>query len=435
MMNEYAKEKAKYFLTDDPELEHRIEHGIELNRKGFGEIALVNENGQPVSAASVELKMQKHEFHFGCNSFMLDQFPEEEQNQNYEEVFADLFNLGVVPFYWSDLEPEDGKLRFGVDSEPIYRRPPPDQVLEFCARRNITPKGHPLLWQGFRPEWLTHDQLEMKARVRRRFIEISKHYADKIKIWDVCNEALTMRIARSHEMPNNHVDLAFELAQEFFPNCVKTYNDDQMWCVYRKTYSPVYLLVKSLLDKGLKVDALGLQYHMFEHNLNNSSQFMNPVNIFNCLDLYGTLNIPINFSEISIISSRDLGDGDLFQKLIAEKLYRMWFSHAAVNGVVWWNLVDGTAAYAPLGSEEGENKLRAGLVNYDFTPKPAYTALHNLIKKEWWTNTSLDYVDGAINKFCGFYGDYDVTVKTDNGEFKHSIKLSKGAFNEFELKV
>lgn len=60
------------------------------------------------------------------NAFMIDSFPEKEQNERYEKVFGSLFNLAVVPFYWSDLEPEQGKTRFTKESPFIYRRPAPD---------------------------------------------------------------------------------------------------------------------------------------------------------------------------------------------------------------------------------------------------------------------------------------------------------------------
>ena len=435
-MNELAQKLSQYLLKDDPEIERRIACGIEENRKGTGTISLVGPDGKPVTGAKVTLRQLGHEFHFGCNAFMLDQFPEAEKNAQYEETFANLFNLAVIPFYWSDLEPEDGAPRFDKGSRPIYRSPPPDQVLEFCDRTGITPKGHPLLWHQFRPEWLSLDEREMRRRIRRRFREIAERYADRIGIWDVCNEAQTMSVdtPRCH-MPANHVELAFELAAEFFPDCVKTYNDDRMWYHYSRSYSPVYLLVKALLEQGHKVNALGLQCHMFQGQLQFANLFLNPSCLFNCLDLYAKLGLPINFSEVSIISRRDLGDGDTFQKLVSERLYRLWFSHAAVNGIVWWNMVDGTAAYAPLGSEQGENSLRAGPVEYDFTPKPAYTALHELVKRTWHTETTLDYTPAATNRFRGFYGDYEATVQTDAGTSQHRLKLSKNALNTITLKL
>ncbi|MDF3130131.1 endo-1,4-beta-xylanase [Kiritimatiellaeota bacterium B1221] len=433
-MNEFAKEILKNFVFDD-EINSRIDLGIEQNRKGFGKISLQDQHGNVVRKGKMKFHLKKHEFQFGCNAFMLNQFPEAEQNAQYEEVFGELFNLAVVPFYWSDLEPEQGKLRFDHGSVPIYRRPPPDDVLDFCSRKNLTPKGHPLFWHLFRPGWLPHNKQEMKYFITKRFKEISARYADQIKIWDVCNEAQTIGVDDlNRDIPDNHVELAFDLAQQYFSTCTKTYNDDRMWYHFSGPYSPVYLLVKSLLDRNYKVDALGLQYHMFAGQLQYADKFLNPKYLFHCLDQYGKFGLPINFSEVSIISSRNLGDGDEFQRLIAEKLYRLWFSHASVNGAIWWNLVDGTAAYAPIGTEEGENSLRAGLVNYDFSLKPAYSALHKLIKQDWQTDVTLDYEVGAPNKFCGFYGDYEVEVETDSGRVTREIKLSKGELNQFILK-
>jgi hypothetical protein len=42
------------------------------------------------------------------------------------------------------LEPQQGKPRFGEGSEPIWRRPPPDQLVNWCKAHNITPKV--MLW-------------------------------------------------------------------------------------------------------------------------------------------------------------------------------------------------------------------------------------------------------------------------------------------------
>ncbi|MGE9289780.1 MAG: endo-1,4-beta-xylanase [Puniceicoccales bacterium] len=436
-LTDKARGLLQHLLIDNPEIEHRIKTGTEENRKGWGRIELVDSEGSPVEAASVSLKQVKHEFHFGCNAFLLDQLPEAGKNAQYRELFSDLFNLAVVPFYWCDLEPEEGQLRFTKDSRPIYRRPPPDLVLDFCKEHNMTPKGHPLLWHLFRPEWLPHDEAGMRRHIHRRFQQIAERYADRIPIWDVCNEAQTLTVNEpSAHIPEDHVEFAFELAERYFPNCIRTYNDDRIWYRYSKTYTPVYLLARYLLERGYKMDALGLQFHMFDGTLPFADQYLSPVNLFDCFDLYDRLNIPVNISEISIISSHELGDGDAFQDIVTEKLYRLWFSHHALNGIVWWNLVDSTAAYAPLGNESvGENKYRAGLVNYDMTPKPAYKTLKRLIHEEWQTHPKLEYTQGAPNQFRGFYGDYEVTVKTNQGTSTHNITLSNQALNQFKLTV
>ncbi|MEI3039828.1 MAG: endo-1,4-beta-xylanase [Victivallales bacterium] len=438
-MNELASELTKHLLREDAEVEFRIRQGTEMYRKGFGQLHLETPDGKPVGNARIRLRQKTHEFLFGCNAFMLGQFPEEEQNRQYEETFASLFNEAVIPFYWSDLEPEDGKLRFESGSVPIYRRPPTDDVLDFCRRNGITPKGHPLCWHNFAPEWLPETTPELMRRLDRRFAEIAERYGDKIFLWDCVNEAQS-RAPQFRKLtpayPDNHVHEAFRLADRHFPTSTLLYNDDRRWWNLHGDYSPVYLLVRSLLDHGCRVGGLGLQYHMFDSLLHGEhNSFMNPRILFACLDLYGKLGIPVNFSEVSIISRRDLGDGDAFQELVTEKLYRLWFSHPAVDAITWWNLVDGTAAYAPLGSEQGENSLRAGLVNYDFSPKPAFKTLERLIRQEWHTETELDYRDGAMNLFHGFYGDYEAEISTDSGTFRRTVKLSSRSRNITVLKL
>lgn len=442
-MSDLALRLSKNILAADDEVDFRIKSGTELYRKGFGRFRLTDEDGNPVKAAKISLRQKSHEFKFGANAFMIDSFPTAGQNERYEEVFSDLFNLAVVPFYWSDLEPEQGKPRFGKDSAPIYRRPPPDRVLEFCSRYGITPKGHPLCWHCFHPDWVPRTDAGAKAALRKRLLDISARYADKIHTWDCVNEAITrhpgLRGRSAAFYPENHLDYAFDVAQRLFPYNQLIYNDDSTWWDYQGDCTPAYMLVRGLKDHGLRVGGMGLQYHMFDNMKNdNCCCFNRPLDsrhLLKCLDQYGKLGIPLNFSEVSIIGSRDLGDGDRFQELVAEKLYRLWFSHPAVEAIVWWNLVDGTAAYAPMGTEEGENRLRAGLANFDFTPKPAYTALRRLIHEEWSTRVAIAYEDGAANCFHGFHGAYDAIIETDAGKIYADITLGAKDENLYTVKL
>lgn len=435
-LSDLALKLSKNILAEDPEVDFRIKSGTEMYRKSFGRFQIMDAAGKPIKRAKITLRQKTHAFKFGANAFMIDSFPTAGQNERFEEVFSDLFNAAVVPFYWPDLEPEPGKLRFGKDSVPLYRRPPPDRVLDFCAQHGITPKGHPLCWHCAHPEWVPRTDAGVKAALRKRLIEIAARYADKINTWDCVNEAITrhpgLRGRSAAFYPENHLEFAFDLAQTLFPYNQLLYNDDSTWWDYQGDCTPAYMLVRGLQDHGFRVGGMGLQYHMFE-NLKNDDccGFNRPLNcrhLLKCLDQYGKLGIPLNFSEVSIISSHDLGDGDTFQELVTEKLYRLWFSHPAVEAITWWNLVDGTAAYAPLGSEEGENRLRAGLVNFDFSPKPAYRVLRRLIHDEWITRCTLNYEEGATNCFHGFHGTYEAIIDTDDG--RKYVDITLGAHDE-----
>ena len=439
-MNELAKEIVKNLLNEDSEINFKIKNGIENNRKGFGTIKLSYTDGSPVQTAEIKLTQTTHEYRFGCNAFMIGQFPGREQNDQYEEKFREIFNLAVLPFYWNDLEPADGELRFDKNSTPIYRRPPPDLVLEFCEKYGITPKGHLLSWHTFLPKWLCREKSKHAERLERRIREIAERYAGRIKIWDVANEALLWDTEYFEQMPERHVETAFKMAQKYFPESTELlYNEHPSvsWKNYHGDYTPLYMLAKSLLNDGLPLKGIGLQYHMLEEIKlmpDWAFHFINQRYIYACMDQYAKLGIPFNVSEITITAHHGLGNGNEFQKLVAEKLYRLWFSHSASNGIIWWNLVDGTA-YVPKESDAGENQYRGGLLNHDFSEKPAYSALYNLIKKEWNTHVNMTYIEGTENRFHGFYGDYEAVIKTSEGRFTQKIKLSKNNPNKFNLEI
>jgi hypothetical protein len=81
--------------------------------------------------------------------------------------------------------------------------------------------------------------------------------------------------------------------------------------------------------------------------------------------------------------------------------YRTLVGHQAVQAVTYWGLTDsGAWLGAPVG-----------LVRADGTTKPAYSALQELIRGEWWLTPTPMRTDaaGAI-RVRGFLGDYAVSA-------------------------
>ncbi len=433
--SELGKKLLKSMQRENSELDFLIKTNTELHRKGFARIALKSESGDAIEAdASIHYRQLTHEYRFGANLFMLEQFPEAEKNARFEERFTRLFNLGVVPFYWSDLEPVQGRPRYAKDSPHIYRRPAPDLVLEFCGQNQITPKGHPLFWHGWIPDWMPKDRRQWLYRMEKHIAEIAERYGDKIFIFDAINEVFTTLRHAHTPYPNDIVPTAFKVAERYLPHAQLVLNDDMWWWNYHRELTPYYMVAKQLLEQGLALGGLGFQYHMFEHNITNEfEKFLDPAHLYRCLDQYGTLGIPCSLSEISISSRHDLGDGDAFQNVLIEKLYRLWFSHPATEALIYWNTVDGTAAGGTPGGEDGENSLRSGLLNYDLSPKASYATLDKLINEEWRSSGEMSYRPNGDNRFQGFYGDYELIVDLDGRRIRRRISLSKHASRDFSI--
>lgn len=436
----------KFFDEQKDFFRERVTSGIEAYRKGTASITLATTNGVLSSGAKVEIEQIRHHFRFGANLFMLDEFESAEKNAIYRERFPELFNIATLPFYWNTLEPTEGHPRYAADSEKIYRRPAPDLCLDYCREKGIEPKCHCLNYEGFTPDWLrwNPDYDVFKEKLERRFRDIAERYAGQIPSFEVTNEHFwgkygNRTYSRAYDEPD-FVEYSYRLAEKYFPNNHLIINDYQLWAP--DTYNPrnaYWLLIENLLLKGCRVDSVGMQYHSFyprESEGACAELRYNPERMFRLMDLYEQFGLPLQVTEMTIPAYSLAPEDEEVQAEILERVYPMFFSQKNMEAIIYWNVVDGYAAFAPLGDmTAGENTFAGGLLRFDMTEKPAWKTLDRLINKEWHTSLSLS-VPGSMTSFRGFYGDYRVRVTTENGRVsEHTISLTPGSDNRFTLIV
>lgn len=430
----------------------KASEGIERYRKGDAKLTLTDAQGAPIKDAKIKLKQKTHEFRFGANIFMIDELETEEKNETYKKNFAELFNMATLPFYWNTLEPERGKPRYAKDSEKVYRRPAPDLCLEFCEEHGIEPREHALAYEYYFPEWLrTASVDEVKRELERRYAEISERYADKISTIEVTNEMdHSVWVTDFYNEPD-YVEWCFKLAEKYFPNNELVINEGTRHCwegKYGRATDQYYSYIETNMLKGARIDAIGMQYHLFNKKENEyelTRMTLNPENLYRKMDLYAGLGKPLQITEVTIPAYSWEADDEMIQAEILENLYTIWFSHPSVEQIVYWNLVDG---YAHLWSSDldeihasqgnmtiGENYYYGGLLRFDMSPKPAYFKLKELLQSKWHTEVELLTDETGCAEFRGFYGEYDVEVQTDEGMEQTSISLSKKAENSFMIKM
>lgn len=421
----------KNFDSFDYYLRGKIERDIEENRKGQFVINFKDENGEPISDVRVKIRQKKHEFKFGCSSFYLDQYEDEERRRLYRERFKQLFNYAVVPFYWDTLEPEEGKPRFDKDSPFVSRRPPIDTIMEFCRENGIRAKGHCLVYNSFQPSWISDDNETLKRQITKRIKEIGERYGDEIFDFDVINEMISIY---KNAYPGNgmrnmqisdeadHEKWAFETCRRYLPNA-NLYWNEGMFESFGKDYkgfrSFYYLMIEKMLREGVRIDGIGMQYHAYaskESAEEKLREVCNPLRMIDVLERYGDFRLPIHISEVSIPSySNETGDEEL-QAELTERLYKLWFSSKYCESIVWWNLCDNTAY-------KTENVYHSGLLRNDCSEKGAYRVLDRLINKEW--NTSLETTASGQLRFSGFYGDYEIEAEREGRKVVKTISLRR----------
>ncbi len=424
--------------------EEKVKAGIEENRKGWCKINITDEDGKPISGIKIKAKQKTHEFRFGANLFMLDELESEEKNQKYKDYFKNLFNMATLPFYWDALEPEKGKQRYAADSPKIYRRPAPDLCIDFYEKNGIEPREHALAYEHFFPEWLKgKSSFEVKRELSRRMKEVAERYGDKIRTMEITNEmdwGVGCGVTDFYE-DNDYIEWCFKEAEKHMGANQLVINEWTGWIWENKgrNRDPYYMQIENALLKGARIDAIGMQFHMFnraEDAVERTRKTYDPEQLYRITDRYSDFNLPLQVTEVTIPAYSCEESDEELQAEILRNLYSIWFSQKNVEQIIYWNLVDGYAHAAQQGDmTAGENYYYGGLVRFDLTKKPAYNMLENLIKKEWHTETEITADANGKAAFKGFYGGYELEITADGKKINKTLNFTKNNVGEFEIKL
>jgi endo-1,4-beta-xylanase len=132
--------------------------------------------------------------------------------------------------------------------------------------------GHCLVWHSQAPDWFFVDENGknvspevLTERLKNHITTIVSRYKGRIKGWDVVNEAIlddgSWRDSKLYEiLGEEFIPLAFQFAHEADPDAELYYNDYSM-AIPAKS-AAVVNLVKKLKDRGLRIDAVGMQGHI-----------------------------------------------------------------------------------------------------------------------------------------------------------------------------
>ncbi|WP_085537701.1 endo-1,4-beta-xylanase [Massilibacteroides vaginae] len=421
---------STYWELWNPQLQLQIDENIEKHRKADGEILLKDLS----PGANVKIEQTSHDFLFGSHIFNFDQLGADDLNKKYKDLYGTLFNSATIAFYWKTFEPEAGKPRYktkDIDApsywnqltEPWkefhWRRPAPEKIIEFCEAKGIEMHGHPLIWGNTKwnhPEWVSKDPDkvdEMECLFEKRINEITTYYKDRIPSWDIVNESVdpTLGKPRYGVIPEDYTYKSFKTAEKKFPSTV-TFNINDSW---REVYPP---FIKDLIDRGAKIDVIGLQMHIFSNeeclriaegeNVIANGTSWQPKSVISYLEKLDKFKRPIHLSEITIPAPGKDEKAEKIQAIMAQNIYRLWFSWPSIFRITWWNVVDDCGA-------EGE-PTTSGLFNRQMQPKPSFYALNNLVNNEWKTNITVKSDKTGKIKFRGFKGNYRITWKDKEGK-------------------
>jgi len=285
---------------------------------------------------------------------------------------------------WASVNPSPGVYTFEVA----------DCLVRFAGEHGMQVVGHTLVWEQQTPGWVFQGPDGKEAsrelllqRMREHIQKVAGRYRGKLKGWDVVNEAVAggggdmlgdspwKRI-----IGEDYVAKAYAYAHQADPEAELYYNDYGLEDPVKRERT--IRLVKSLLDQGIPLHAVGNQAHW---NLTSP-----PIDaIENTIKEFTALGVKVNFTELDINlynwdDKTDIYQNDAPPELLAQQaaryaaifaLFHRYRQH--IERVTFWGPTD---QYSWLNSFPMKRTNHPLLFDRAGQPKPAFQAVADAAK-------------------------------------------------------
>lgn len=163
------------------------------------------------------------------------------------------------------IQPREGEFTFELA----------DAFVAFGEKNDMHVIGHTLIWHSQAPDWFFTDDQDndvsaevLKQRMETHIKTLVGRYKGRIHGWDVVNEAVlddgSYRNSKFYQiLGEEFIHLAFQFAHEADPEAALYYNDFSMATAGKR--AGVVKMVRTLQEKGLRIDGIGMQGHVGMH--------------------------------------------------------------------------------------------------------------------------------------------------------------------------
>ncbi|AFC28295.1 XynB [Paenibacillus mucilaginosus 3016] len=236
-----------------------------------------------------------------------------------KEVYADRFAIGAAVSPQTIVTQKEllaahyGSLTAENEMKPVSVQPEEgrftfedaDRIARFAEEHGMQMRGHTLAWHNQTPDWMFVDGQGQPAgrdlvlqRMKDHIGAVVGRYKDRIKVWDVVNEAVSdegpqlLRPSKWLETAGEEfIRRAFEYAHEADRDALLFYND------YNECHPDkrdrIHRLLKSLKEQGTPVHGMGMQGHW-------SLQRPSADEIRAAVELYASLDLQLHITELDV---------------------------------------------------------------------------------------------------------------------------------------
>ena len=262
---------------------------------------------------------------------------------------------------WESVEPTRG----------TYNWTEADQIVAFAQAHNQQVRGHTLVWHNQNPAWLTNGTwtpAQLGTLLQDHITTEVTRYKGKLAAWDVVNEPFnedgTYRpTIWSDNLGTDYIAKALTWARAADPTAKLYVNDYNVEGVNAKS-TALYNLVKSLKERGIPIDGVGLQAHLILGQYPSSLQ--------QNIQRFADLGVDVAITELDIRMQLPSTDAKLTQQAADYKA--VVDACVAVTRCV--GVTVGASPTPTRGSRTCSTDYGAATpYTENFTPKPAYYAI------------------------------------------------------------
>jgi endo-1,4-beta-xylanase len=285
-------------------------------------------------------------------------------NRAYRELVAEQFS-SLTPeneMKWETSEPSRGRFDFG----------PGDEIVDAARAAGQAVRGHTLVWHAQYPGWLKElSAKELADATREHIRQMMSHYAGRVGVWDVVNEAITddgglRQSIFERRLGPGYIAGAFVTAREADPHAKLYINEIGAESIGPKS-NRLLEVVRGLKTAGVPIDGVGFQVHS---NLRGvPSDFVANAQRFKALGLEVAiteadvgLRLPASASELQ----RQAG---VYRTIVRDCLA------IGCASLTFWGFTDGRS-WIP---ETQPGMGAATLLDEELHPKPAFRAVQKAL--------------------------------------------------------
>ncbi|KAG6652609.1 hypothetical protein CIPAW_05G018000 [Carya illinoinensis] len=367
-------------FTQDQWSSHQ-DQSIEKTRKTNVRIQAVDEQGSPISNASISILQKKLSFPFGSaiNKNILT-------NTAYQNWFTSRFTVTTFEneMKWYTNEPVPGQENY-KDA---------DALLQFAKQHSIAVRGHTVLWEdpNYIQGWVASlSPRDLAIAVDKRINSIMSKYKGQLIAWDVVNENLhssffESKLGQSASASFYNRAQRIDAATTLFLNEYNTIEDNRDGLSKPDNYLRKLREIRGFPGNNNLTLGIGLQGH-----------FSNPPNlpyIRASIDILASASLPIWITELDVANNF----GEQAQAEYLEQILRELHAHPKVSGIVLWSALAPGGCYRMCLTDDNFNNLATGNVV-------------DKLRQEWGSNSSEGTTDtNGFFEASLFHGDYKVKI-------------------------